>query len=354
MKSKHLQHGFLIRVVAMAVLLTVACGLTSCRGTWDWLWSRDSDHAPDTNDLILGGEDTVAEEYEGAVEYDSNKKHSGTEIYYINQDNDNNPNRYRIIVIDAGHQQVPMNATEPNGPGSSDMKAGVASGATGVSTGQHEYDLNLQVAIALRDVLYSRGYSVVMIRETNNVTISNMERARIANKYNAAAYIRIHANGSEDSSTRGAMTICQSRNNPYETCTAHYEQSRLLSEMVLNAFCETTGFQQHDVAEMDHMTGTNWSEVPTTIVEMGFLSNPSEDEFMATGFFQGAAAAGIASGLDTYFDRLDAAEQESEESEDTPLDDEPSEPAAGILPDDAPIAGADIAGTPADPTAPLS
>jgi N-acetylmuramoyl-L-alanine amidase len=63
---------------------------------------------------------------------------------------------------------------------------------------------------------------------------------------------------------------------------------------------------------MDDMTGTNWSEVPTTIVEMGFLSNKSDDRLMATEYFRQEAAVGIADGLDAYFVRL--AEIEAEES----------------------------------------
>ena len=49
------------------------------------------------------------------------------------------------------------------------------------------------------------------------------------------------------------------------------------------------------------MTGTNWSEVPTTIIEMGFLSNPDEDRYMTYDIFRVDAAKGIANGLDAFF-----------------------------------------------------
>ena len=89
----------------------------------------------------------------------------------------------KIIVIDAGHQNYAMNDTEPNGPGSSVMKFKLSSGTVGVATGVWEHELNLEVALMLRDLLLERGYTVIMIRETGNVTISNAERAQIANKY---------------------------------------------------------------------------------------------------------------------------------------------------------------------------
>jgi N-acetylmuramoyl-L-alanine amidase len=200
------------------------------------------------------------------------------------------------------------------------MKAEVTWGATGVYTGQTEYELNLAVALLLRDELIRRGYSVVMIRETNNVSISNMERAEIANKYEAAAYIRIHANSWTDDTMRGAMTICQSASNPYPTCAVHYERSHRLSQLVLTEFCEQTGISKLNMREMDDMTGTNWSRVPTTILEMGFLSNKSDDTLMATDYFRQEAAIGVANGLDAYFAWLETQLPEWETSPQKPAE----------------------------------
>ena len=49
------------------------------------------------------------------------------------------------------------------------------------------------------------------------------------------------------------------------------------------------------------MTGTNWSKIPVTLIEMGFLSNPSEDEKMQDPSFQTIMAKGIADGIDLYY-----------------------------------------------------
>lgn len=298
-----------MRITLAAAILLATSLFSSCGGTWDWLWTRDTGRPVDTNDMVLNGDGAAESEaiFEGAVEY-TGEAHSGTDIYYVGK----GANRRHIIVIDAGHQLKGSSAKEPNGPDSTTMKDEVTWGATGVYTNTLEYDLNLKVALLLRDELIRRGYSVVMIRETNNVNISNMRRAQIANKYSAAAYVRIHANSWTDDSMNGAMTICHSASNPYPNCVATYEDSRLLSELVLDAFCKQTGIKQLNVREMDNMTGTNWSEVPTTIVEMGFLSNKSDDRLMATEYFRQEAAVGIADGLDAYFVRL--AEIEAEES----------------------------------------
>ncbi len=207
----------------------------------------------------------------------------------------------KVIAIDAGHQLRGNSSLEPNAPGSKVKKAKVTSGTTGVATRIPEYKLNLQVAKKLKKELKKRGYRVVMIRTKHNVNISNVERAKIANRAKADAFIRIHGNSIDNSSVSGALTMAPSGNNKYLSKKVR-KASQKLSKKVIQKFCKATGARNRGVMVSDTMTGINWCKVPVTIVEMGFMSNVAEDRKMATDSYQKKMVKGIADGVDAFFE----------------------------------------------------
>ena len=204
------------------------------------------------------------------------------------------------ICIDPGHQRYGIFDKEPNGPGSSVMKTKLAAGTRGVSTGIAEYQLNLDVSLLLEQELIKRGYNVVMIRRTNDCPLSNAERSQVANDSGADIFVRIHANGLEDSSANGMLTCAPTTKNPYLSDDVIRESIRLSRTMV-DAFCAATGAKNLGILSTDTMTGINWCQIPVTIVEMGFMSNPEEDQRMATDEYRALMVQGIADGIDAYF-----------------------------------------------------
>lgn len=300
------------KIIMVTILLALFMGLSGCGSKESEDTAGEKEVSEDTASekevsKQTAGEKEASEDTAGEKEVSEQTVESGDENKEekVKEDSEEADNRSEtdavrhLVVIDPGHQSKGDSSQEPIGPGASQTKAKVAGGTSGVSTGLAEYELTLQVSLKLREELQNRGYEVLMTRESNEVNISNAERAAVANNAGAEAFIRIHANGSSDSSVTGAMTICQTASNPYNGNL--YSKSKALSTAVLDHLVQATGARKEYVWETDTMSGVNWAAVPVTIVEMGYMTNPTEDQNMASEAYQNQIVSGIADGIDAYF-----------------------------------------------------
>ncbi len=209
----------------------------------------------------------------------------------------NNP-KDLLICIDPGHQEKGDSSLEPVAPGSSQTKAKVSSGASGVATKKPEYMLNLEASIVLKHILEGKGYRVIMTRETNDVNISNAQRAIMANEKNVDMVIRVHADSLDNSSKTGASILIPSKDNKHTSSI--YEKSNNCAKSV-DEHMKKAGIEVNGIFERGDLTGFNWSKVPVVLVEMGFLSNYNEDYMMSSPEYQRKLMQSIADGVEAYF-----------------------------------------------------
>ncbi len=219
-----------------------------------------------------------------------------------------------IVCIDPGHQSQAMTDTEPIGPGASETKMKVTGGATGVSTGNAEYQINLEIGLKLQEELEARGYTVVMTRTTNDVELSNVDRAEIATEAGADIFLRLHCDGATSSDASGVHCLGPAEDNPYLDADL-IEKSNLLCTYLRDEQVAVTGQDARTNSQVNNMTGINWATMPVSIVEMGFLSNPDEDQFLASEDGQNQVAEGLANGVDAYFADILGTDTESEAEE---------------------------------------
>ena len=200
------------------------------------------------------------------------------------------------IGIDPGHQARGNSQKEAIAPGSSEMKAKVSSGTEGVKTHVAEYVVNLDISLQLRDALEALGAEVYMTRETNDVDISNQERATMMNELEVDLVLRLHCDGAESSGPNGIALYIRESGANADLC----EEA---ANALLPAMVEATGARNNGIRKSDYYTGLNWSIVPSILVEMGFMSNPEEDLKLNDPAYQAKLVEGMVEGSCAYVGR---------------------------------------------------
>ena len=203
-----------------------------------------------------------------------------------------------IIVIDPGHGKFISLEKEPNAPGSSIMKAKSVVGASGNVSRVAERDINLIVALQLRNLLDHAGYQVIMTHVDNSTNPSNIERITIANDVKADLMIRIHNDSSTNTAIHGASVLVPG-NVGYAGPIV--DISRQYGTIILDTLIDQMGMADRGVITRKDQTGFNWSHVPVITVEMGFLSNANEEQHLINPAYQIHLANALFRGIQICF-----------------------------------------------------
>jgi N-acetylmuramoyl-L-alanine amidase len=208
----------------------------------------------------------------------------------------NNNNIGKVIVIDPGHGVEVNMEKEPLAPGSSKLRVKAPVGAIGVFTKTPEYQIDWDVALKLKGILENKGFTVVMTKNNIAENPSGIERAEIGNKANARLVVRIHADSFKDSSVQGTSVLAPDAID--ESRKSLSSESSRCANIILNVMANKAGVKDRGVVLRDDLTAFNWSNVPTLLIEMGFLSNKDEDMMLNREEYQDKLADAIADGIE--------------------------------------------------------
>jgi N-acetylmuramoyl-L-alanine amidase len=202
-----------------------------------------------------------------------------------------------LICIDPGHGTPPAVGAqrEPIGPGSSTLKVKDGGGAPG------EAAVVLAIARRTRALLLARGYRVAMTRTGPTFRYrngGNVARAQFCNRRRAALMVRIHADGSADSSRRGVSTLYPAFRRGWTDDI--FAPSRSAARLVQRELVRATRAPDLGMVVRSDLTGCNWADIPAILVETGFLSNPAERRLLHSSAYQDRVARGLAKGVAAF------------------------------------------------------
>lgn len=178
-------------------------------------------------------------------------------------------------------------------------------GGSSSNNGITEAEINLQIALKLQNLLEQSGCVVILTRSDENEIydvesdtirekkVSDMKnRVKIGNESSADIFVSIHLNKIEQSQYDGWQTFYKSGS----------EESKKLATSVQMGLNEAMQKEnKRTPAQLNTVYLMKFVEIPITIVECGFLSNPEEEKLLQTDEYQEKLAWGIYNGINDYF-----------------------------------------------------
>ena len=201
-----------------------------------------------------------------------------------------------VIGVNAGHQKTPNNTQYPIEPGSSKTSAANKSGTRGKFSRTEEYVITLQISLKLEKLLVENGAQVVMIRRSNNVKLTNIQRSTIMNNAGCDLALNLHCDGSGSPDVSGISTYYRAKGN-------WVSESAAFARELQNGMLAATGAKNEGTHKSYNYMSLNYSTVPALMIEMGYLSSRVEDPLLNTDEYQMKLAQGLLNGIQSAFGR---------------------------------------------------
>lgn len=192
----------------------------------------------------------------------------------------------KLIVVDPGHAGV-----QPGG--------WLDPGAIGPRTGLYEKDVNLNVALKLKNLLEEAGARVLMTH-TGQTELTLAGRAFVANNSGADIFVSIHANSANGGGKSGHSTYFYAPAGDAVLGSQRYNRQKLAA-LVQRELVKAAGRKDIGVLEANFAV-LRETVVPSILVETAYLSDPEEELLLGQEAFRSQLAVGIFNGINAYFE----------------------------------------------------
>lgn len=154
--------------------------------------------------------------------------------------------------------------------------------------------LSLNTALYVKAELVKKGYRVVMTRSRDEF-VPLKKRAQIANDLKSQVLVSIHYNAAMNKQAHGIEIFYPKQAKPWKQ-----KRSKLLAQTILRKMLVNTGANSRGIKEGNFCV-IRESNMPSVLVECGFITNEKECKKMIQPQYQKTLALSIAQGLDEYF-----------------------------------------------------
>lgn len=196
---------------------------------------------------------------------------SSIDFMFVNNSISDKQYNGKLIVLDPGHGGKDPGAVSPN------LRV-------------NEKDVNLEVSLKLKKLLENKGFKVYITRD-DDTFVNLYDRASIANELNADLFVSVHANASGSTKTDGVMVLYYPKGD-----------NKKAADIMRNALVNVLNTPNRGIIERPKLVVTRETKMTSVLLELGFLTNPREENLLSTKDYRNQCAKASLTGILNYFD----------------------------------------------------